>query len=213
MSRVVIPKHPSPLSPREIQADAPHMSQHELDMAHQTAALWYRSGPTRHEWVYPSPAIAPTATFLSGTLTPYFVGTQSETAMFPWCAHPAAGKIEADVYFACFHDAPIQLRLESLAMADAITAKQGAYAPSVANVKSLSLPAGPWASYADYYGYSVLKRVRLELMPTIPSSRRFALAIKGQISAWSSSVSGGDETQIVARIYAIMARDILKGPT
>jgi hypothetical protein len=199
-----IPYAPTPMAAKEVQPDAPHMAVMEQAISHNTSALWYRSMPTRHVWTWATGFEAPQASnanpafyFATGDVP---VGDTPEMQL-PWCMHAAAVRIEADLYVACFTDTVAKFRLETVQMADAMSGVNGVYS-DIAKAKSLVLPSGVWLQRAHQQGYAVLKRVRVSVIPSPPSSRRFALRVRASIT----------DTSAVVRLYAMVARDVMKAP-
>lgn len=194
------------MSAKEIQADSAHMSTFELSMSNNTAALWYRAMPSRHTWFWGSAYEAPQAT--SSAAAFYFSMTSGSGPLdtpemqLPWVMHKAAVRIEADIIVACFPETSAKIRLETTAMGDAMSGVNGAYSENMSKVKSLMPPSGVWLQRAHALGYSVLKRVRIDVVPSPPSSRRFALRVRSSIL---------DDSNVL-RIYSITARDVMKGP-
>lgn len=214
MSNILIPQLSSldPLAPREVQADAPHMANHELSLSRQTSALWYRTSGTSMHWLWPDPRDAPTAEFLSGTLSPSFQ-LSGQQVQLPWYFHPNAARIEAVVDVAVRGDSSFKVRLETIAMADAISAKTGAYSEAIQLGGASAIPRSPWLLRKGDLGYDSIKRVKLSIIPSPPSSRRFALTLTALWDGvWASNVSGAEETSVEACIYAIYAREVLRGP-
>lgn len=166
-----IPRFAVPLYASQIQADTPHASANEIEIAQQTNCLASWVSPNTMAWCFPDPAAAPACSVTTaGTFVDFTIASASGTVTWgiPWLLYPGCDNVQVTMVLATKQEASIVGRLQNRTLISSISTQTGD--PMLSRL--MPTMAQPWRREFNFYKSHIAVCGFASTRLTVHSSRK-----------------------------------------
>lgn len=169
-----------PMSTYAAGAGEPYTAQHSANQAYQVGTLAFRQSGNVRAQFFVTPDKAPRAQVITAlgeaAMKWRTHGGQTPEAQWPWQMQTQYQRLRATGVFASHHQYPLQARLVTKTLVDAVSTTEGPWSQTFTPQKE-EIQCSTWRGARQYLPVTI----PMEVDPTLPASRRIAIAIEVRV--------------------------------
>jgi len=172
MTDFLAPKTFGPLSPKQVQADGPHMAVTEIEMAWQANGQMNYAAPNTISSAFWDPTTAPVATMTSvGSFVDFYLPEIDTPTVYgwPWSIYPSCDTLGVMITLAMPNPKRVVVRAQTRTLVDSVTTKTSDPV-QMQMVSPVHMPM--WNNDFIAYKASTATLLFSSERPALPSSRR-----------------------------------------